>query len=1000
MWQVRLFGSIEVQRGSEPAIRRFRSRSAASVLAYLALHIDRAVSRDELCEAIWADHEPELARSSLRTAVFSLRKQLVDPDSGPSPIDSDRNYVWLDTARVTTDYGEFVASFQRFESTSEREQAQYAFGLVKGSLLSGQEELWATPHQIAFEEMFSQLVVHLVATCEADRRWDEAFAIARHALTLAPFREDIHVALIRALNRAGKASEAIRQFEMLERLLDEQWGEAPSPEALRALEHKADEELPEETSAPQALRAVVETEVATPASGNLPHLSRRVFGRDPDVLRLVKELSPDSEGFERVWTVTGPGGSGKTVLALSVGHELQKSGQSLVVFVDLVSLRDENLIISSIADALQIPSPGALDVEKRLEEALNGTKTLLVLDNAEHLVAGVSRVVERLADRCPTVRFLVTSRRILGLTGERAYPVSALPFPELGQDLAQVSQVASVLLFIDRAQAIRPDFALTPANASAVIEICRRLDGLPLALELAAAQTSVMSPSQVLLRYGDHSLQLRNKLRNADERHRSLESVLEWSYDLLKPDEQRVFRALSVFRGSFNFEAVEVVADCPDAVDVLDTLLASSLVERIDTVDGFRFRLLGPICSYSSARAEEAGETEQLRERHLEHYLDFAESRRKEFQGPKVGEVTYEFDQEHENFRQIADWAVSSSDRATRACWLVGCMTNFITMRGHFVEWSRRIEELLRVADKSGSPLSVGFGHNVAGMLAFYAGAGDQAASHFEAAVDLFKKDGNLFNVAAAFNNLGMERIQRGRLDEASAAFEAGLDAVKKGTTPGLWVSDLIHIAVCGNLATLYRHQGKYQEALSLVQESLARAEQLQLLRIIPPLLLESALVYQCLDRTPESLELALKTESISESLGITANVADAQVAQAWCHFRNEDFALAEESVCRAMPWALRAQAANQLAEGLAISALLAKAPGQRAQYLRVALGLREQMLDFLAPWQRKALEDLKAQVGVDNVPSLVPTESLVCTMIAELTAPKDKVASVSRSRE
>lgn len=998
MWEVRLFGQIEAQRASDPPIRRFRSRSAAAVLAYLALHVDRAVSRDELCEAIWPDHDPELSRSSLRTAVFSLRKQLCDESSDRSPIDSDRNYVWLDTAQVRTDYAEFVRQFRSLESKSDDTlvSAQTAFMTVRGPLLSGHEDLWATPHQIAFEEMYSQCVVTLIDCFEQRQRWDEAFATARAALTLAPYREDIHVALIRALNKAGKSSEAIRQFEALERLLDEQWGEAPSQEAVRALECKPDLESRTTVAPEPEPKAVVVTSSKTALSATLPNLSRRIFGREMDIERLVKELAPDGDTYDRVWTVTGPGGAGKTVLALCVGHELEKRADISVGFVDLASLRDENLIISRIAEALQIPTPGSEDVEKRLEEQLNERPCLLILDNAEHLVSGLSQLVERLAERCDPVRFLVTSRRVLGLASERVFPVSTLPSPVVGQELSLVAQVPSVLLFIDRASAIRPDFCLTPSNAPAVIELCRRLDGLPLALELAAAQTSVMSPSQVLLRYGDHSLRLRNKLRDADERHRSLESVLEWSYALLKPEEQRVFRALSVFRGSFNLEAVESVAQYQDALEILDTLLASSLVERIDTVEGCRFRLLSPISSYALVKAEDAGELDQLCEKHLEHFLAFAESRRPDFQGPRVGEVTYEFDQEHENFRQIADWAVDSSAHATKACWLVGCMTNFVTMRGHFVEWSRRIEALLNVADERMSPLSVGFGHNVAGMLAFYCSAGDKALAHFEAAADLFRRDGNLFNVAGAISNLGMEQIRQGKLKEAAATFESGLEAVNQATEPGLWVSDLIRIAVCGNLATLYRHQGKYEEALSLAQSSLERAESLQLMRIVPPLLLESALGLQCLDRTDESLALSLKTESLSESLGITANVADAQIAQAWCHVRKDQADDAWEAIRRAMPWALTAQAANPLAEGMAISALLTAKDALAERCLRAALGLRGQLLEFLAPWQKDRLTELKGKFGVETVASLSATDPLVVALVDELSSTKGIAVSLS----
>jgi len=462
MWNVRLFGHLEIQREQEQPIRKFRSRSAASVLAYIALHIDRAVPREELCEAIWPDYDPELARSSLRTAVFSLRKQLEGNDETSTVIDADRTHVWLIPDSVATDYSRFTKAFKVSESSKDQttifQTSQEAVELARGQLLMGHEETWATPHQIAFEEMFSQCVVNLIRILDGQGRHDEAIRLGRSALTLAPVREDIHVAVIRSLSESGHGSEAVRQFETLERLLDEQWGEAPSAEAVAALEARPTESqdrsatsrfLPQSSDSGSQSGGVRDSD---PSALLIPKLSRRIFGRELDVEELHEDLKPSLDEFDRLWTVIGPGGCGKTVLAIAVAHDLQEDYEGRIVFVDLSTLRDPGLVLTRIAESLQIASPGSADARLRIQEIFFQLPHLLVMDNAEHLVPTISDLIDELLERCPKLRILTTSRRLLGLESERAYPITTLPFPSLNQDLSEVAMIPSVMLYIDRAK--------------------------------------------------------------------------------------------------------------------------------------------------------------------------------------------------------------------------------------------------------------------------------------------------------------------------------------------------------------------------------------------------------------------------------------------------------------------------------------------------------------------------------------------------------------------
>ena len=970
MWKIRLFGHLEVQREGRPPVRRFRSRSAASVLAYLALHIERAVPREELCEAIWPEHDPELSRSSLRTVLFSLRKQFECSD-GDSFLGSDRSHVWIVREHAVTDYAAFVRTFKAAEALQDIEVQfeanKEAVALVQGTLLAGHEELWATPHQIAFEEMYSQCIVDLIGTYSENRRFEEAAAIGKVALTLSPYREDIHVALIRSLNKSGRSTEAIRQFEVLERLLDEQWGESPSIEAVRALESTSvDEPVPRSTPLPPSEQtatvsyssAVVQT--AAPVVP-LPSLSRRIFGREHDVRRLSAKLAPTADEFDRLYTITGAGGCGKTVLAICTGHSLRDEYCGRVAFVDLGSLRDPNLIVSTIAESLKISSPGSSDVRQRLVDLIAGEPQLLILDNAEHLVPSISDLVDSLLQDCPRLRILVTSRQPLGLESERAFPVSTLESPQSGQDLSEVACVASVMLYVDRAQAIRPDFAITTSNAPAIIELCRRLEGLPLAIELAVAQTSIMSPSQVLLKYGDHSFQLKNKLRDAVDRHRSLESVLDWSYGLLSDEEKRLFRALGTFRGSFTLEAAHAVVGTGDTTEELDTLIKTSVVERLETVEGFRFRLLAPIHSYAAMKAVEHGEDLELRERHLRYFVKLVQDLRLDFSGPKAGEAAFICETEHENLRQIADWAIATKTFGAEVCDLIFCLTYFVGMRGHFVEWTARIDAVLKFYDQEGSDrLAMAKGHSVAGNFKFRTAVLDASADHFRQAVNHFHSLGDMANIAGGLCNLGMSLVAMKSLAEAETVFEDSLESLDAATSDGLWNPDMVRMAVRGNLATLYRYKGRHVEALDLLDKARTLAESQQIVRLIPPILLETAQNLHSMGKIDESLKASLRAESLSESLGITTNIADARVNQAWCHLRMENAQKALETALTALPWALTTKSTDVLSEGLTIVALALARMSEHEKSeacWTYSLRLRPNQMSLLSDWQSTTIE-------------------------------------------
>jgi predicted ATPase len=387
---------------------------------------------------------------------------------------------------------------------------------------------------------------------------------------------------------------------------------------------------------------------------NLPPRRTSFVGREramADIERLLGET--------RLLTLTGPGGTGKTRLALEAASKLLDRFPDGVFFVDLSPLTDPTLVIPAIAGVLKVREAPGRDLADGLRRHLADLDVLLVLDNLEQLVDGSSAVGD-LLDAAPRVTVLATSRIPLHISGEHEYQVAPLELPAHQQrgDSAQLVSSESVRLFIDRAAPVRPDFTLTDANASAVAEIVERLDGLPLALELAASRLRVLDPAALANRLEHRLPLLKGGARDLPARQRTLEETIRWSHDILEPDDRRLFARLSVFAGGWTLDAAEVVCG-GDEIDVLEglgTLVDDSLVRRRELADGsLRFLMLETIREFAWERLQEAGEVGILRERHGRHYESIAERVSVALEGPR-GDWLELLDAEQENLRAALSW--------------------------------------------------------------------------------------------------------------------------------------------------------------------------------------------------------------------------------------------------------------------------------------------------------------------------------------------------------
>ena len=410
----------------------------------------------------------------------------------------------------------------------------------------------------------------------------------------------------------------------------------------------------------------------------------------------------------RLLTLTGPGGSGKTRLALEIAAECLGDFTDGAWLVALAPIADPALVSRAVAQALGLDDKSGQTVQRALSEHLRDKSLLLMLDNCEHLVAACAELAESLLQAAPGLRILATSREALGVTGENSYPVPALPLPDAGQTptLEVLAQSEAVRLFVERAAAVRPVFALTEDNAAAVAQICQRLDGIPLAIELAAARTRALTADQIAARLDKRFGLLTSGSRTAPPRQQTLRGAIDWSYDLLSPAERRLLRRLSVFAGGWSLEAAEEAAGAPEALDLLSQLVSKSLVlaEQRPGQEG-RFRMLETIREYAQEKLAEAGEAEAAQDQHLTYYVALAEEAEPELRGHGQAQWLKRLDQENDNLRAALAWAIQSG-QAEPALHLAGDLGGFWNMRGYLLEGHRWLEAALSLPASPGAPRS------------------------------------------------------------------------------------------------------------------------------------------------------------------------------------------------------------------------------------------------------------------------------------------------------
>jgi predicted ATPase/DNA-binding CsgD family transcriptional regulator len=434
-------------------------------------------------------------------------------------------------------------------------------------------------------------------------------------------------------------------------------------------------------------------------SSILPASLTTLLGREQEIATLCQLVK---RADVRLVTLTGPGGVGKTSLALQVAHDLQDAFVDGVFFISLAAISDSTLIIPTLSQTLGvIESPNRLLLDS-LKEFLRERQALLLLDNFEQIMSAAPLLSELLST-CAGLRMLATSREALRLRGEQEFPLSPLALPDqlLLETLMQYSGIA---LFVQRAQGIQPDFQLTQGNASAVSDICARLDGLPLAIELAAARIKLLPPQAMLARLQESSLGLLTSgAHDLPTRQQTLRSAIQWSYDLLNADEQRTFRSLSVFVGGCTLQAALTMIEPPTSLDMLDSLVNKSLLRQIETYSEPRLTMLETIHEFGLEELTSTHELEAARRAHANYYLSFAEEAESHLTGVNQKAWIKRLDREQDNLRAALHWAIEHQE-GELAQRMAGALQMFWLTRGYWSEGRRWLEESL--AMDSGAALA------------------------------------------------------------------------------------------------------------------------------------------------------------------------------------------------------------------------------------------------------------------------------------------------------
>ena len=628
--RIRLLGDFEVSVGPRTIPdASWRLRKAAGLVKLLALAAGHRLHREQAMDLLWPDLAKKHASNNLRGALNAARRT-IDPADGSLYLASEGGSLVLcrgGSLWVDVDAYEEAAIAARHSRTPSAYQAAIEL-YAEGLLPQDRHKAWVEGRREELRRLYLELLAEMASLYEEQEDFGQAIRALQRTISVEPARVQTHADLMRLYALSGRHREAIAQYERLRRSLP---GE-PAAATRRLLEEIRAGNDPQPTAGRSA--------AGIHGRHNLPASLTSFVGRGREIAEARRMIS-----VTRLLTLTGVGGSGKTRLAVEAARGIVASYPDGAWLVELAPLSEPGLVPQAVARVLGVREQPGHPLLQTLIQALKGSEMLLVVDNCEHLIQASSHLAHSLLSSCPRLRILATSREPLGVAGEVVRQVGPLSLPEHGVSSAEgLIPYDAVRLFSDRASTSLPDFALAAGNAAAVARICHKLDGIPLAIELAAARTGTMPLELVATRLEDSLDLLTAGSRSPEPRQQTLRATLDWSHGLLEEPEKLLFSRLAVFAGGWAIEAAEAVVSGggiarDEVLDLLGELVEKSLVVAEPTGDGkTRYRLLEPVRQYAHEKPEKDKRANGVQRRHAEWCLDLAEEAAKDAErsGPRA----------------------------------------------------------------------------------------------------------------------------------------------------------------------------------------------------------------------------------------------------------------------------------------------------------------------------------------------------------------------------
>ena len=856
MLQIYLLGRFQLAVDDQP-VRLQGLPKIQPLLVHLLLKRGQAIDRGELTTALWPDLATVEARSNLRRHLHDLKRALPAPDGDqPWIVTTGSSVQWNPDAAWWLDAAEFERCLVH------PDQWPRAVELYAGDLTPLLYDDWLLYPREYLRNQYFDMLSQLIDRLEHSGDLAAAIHYAQTALRHDPMREAVVRQLMHLRFASGDRAGALQEYHRFEQQLRAELEVAPMVETSALYDSIARHvatSVPREQPAARAMPASPPAMPVSPpadepqhhhelapvapvvAPYNLPAQLTSFIGREAE-LAAIRTLLTGSTATVRLITITGPGGSGKSRLALEAGSRIRAEDPDAfpggILFAPLSNLAQADQVLPTLAEIAGVRAASAAELLGSMKEYLRPRRMLWIVDNFEHVPAA-AQVLRELLEAAPNLRLLVTSRTVLRIYGEQEFPLAPLAMPEPGESYATLARRAAIVLFTTRSRAVRPTFALTQENAATVAEICRQLDGLPLALELAAARSKLLPPGAMLERLRTDLALLSDP--RLPPRHRTLQATLAWSFDLLGPAEQRLFMMLSALPGTFDLAAAEAVGcELEDVFGAIEALVDNSLLQQIEADivflgedaalagDEVRFRMLSLVRQYAAARLHQEPYCDAVYRRAAEFYRKLADSAELHLRGQEQGYWMRRLEVELPNIRAALQWSLASADVADRirALRLASALTLFWYGAGHFVEAERWLQEALAqlpaasAADRAKALCSLGIMRHAQGDLL-------NAPPYFEASLALYRQLDDRNGVALCLYGLGRLAIRQHDFVCARQYFDESL-AVAHAAGEEYHRPYILNL-----LAAIALAEGHYAAAHAQYEEALATARRLHNLGLI-----------------------------------------------------------------------------------------------------------------------------------------------------------------------